>query len=181
VEKLDATPEETRAYDLAAQAIAQHVFAQAKAAEEGYRLLFLGAPRPIYYHYSMSAFEAAAKHLWALHILRPLDEKNGWAFHFVFDCEVSDSSVIAERYWQEGPTFAELLTTLINLFGDFGKEKWGFSTVRDVPFGNNSPIKPALESLTSLGYATKTESRYLWTELIAPIMRASTFWPDPTA
>jgi hypothetical protein len=174
---LDVTEEEARAYGLIAQAIAKHVFAQAAVPVEGDGSPFAEPPRPVYYHQSMSAFEAAAEHLWRLRILRPLDEKNGWAFHFVFDCEVSESDVVAERNRRKGPTFSELLATFVNLFGDFGGKKWEFSTERDVPFGKNSPIKPALEALASLGYATKTESGYLWTELIAPIMCASTFWP----
>jgi hypothetical protein len=174
-----ATEGEMRAYGLVAQAIAQHAFDQATAAQAHDRSVFPD-PRPIYYHQSMSAFEAAAEHLWRLRILRPLDEKSGWALHFVFDCEVNDSKIVAEHNRQEGPTFSELLATFVNLFGDFGKEKWGFSTERGMPFGNNSPIKPALEALASLGYLTTTENGYLWTDLIAPIMCASTFWPNPT-
>jgi hypothetical protein len=164
---------ELRAYGLVAEAVAQHAFAMATAAQQEYVGHFPGAPRPIYCHVSTSTFEAVAHDLWRLKILRPLDQKGHWAYHFVFDCEVRASSIVAERNWSDGPTFSELLVTFINLFGDYGTEYWGFSTKQNIPFGISSRIKPTLEALVPLGYLTETDEGYVWTELIAPVMRAS--------
>ena len=164
---------EVRAYGLIAQAIAKHAFAMAEDQnkEDGYR--FPNATRPIYCHLATSTFEAVARDLWRLGILRPLDQKGDWAFHFVFDCEISRSNILAERNWPHGPTLFELLVTFINLFGDFGTQYWGFSTKPNILFGTNSRITPTLEALVTLGYLEKTDGGYLWTELIAPIMYAS--------
>jgi hypothetical protein len=164
---------ELRAYGLVAQAIAQHAFASATQDQKHYVGQFPGAPRPIYDHVSMSTFEAVAHDLCRLRILRPLDQQRDWAFHFVFDCEVGASNIVAERNWSDGPTFTKLLLTFINLFGDFGTEYWGFSTKQNISFGNNSRIRPTLQALVPLGYLTETDEGYAWTELIAPVMRAS--------
>jgi hypothetical protein len=164
---------ELRAYGRVAQAIAQHAFASATQDQKRYVGQFPGAPRPIYYHVSMSTYEAVAHDLWRLRILRPLDQQGDWAFHFAFDCEVGASNIVAERNWSDGPTFSELLLTFINLFGEFGTEHWGFSTKKNISFGNNSRIRPTLEALVPPRYLTETDEGYAWTELIAPIMRAS--------
>jgi hypothetical protein len=172
------------AYGYVAKAIAQHAFAAAETEDKDCRAAFPDAPGPIYHHWSMSNFEAAAHDLWRLRILRPLDESNGWAFFFVFDCDVDESNLIAERNVSEGPTLFELLVTFINLFGDFGTEYWGFSTRQETRFGRNSRIKPTFDALAALGYLAKSEDGYTWTELIAPAMRASynsDDWPDPAA
>jgi len=142
---------------------------------------FADAPWPIYYHYSMSAFESVAHDLWRLGILRPLDQKGGWAFHFVFDCEIDESNDLAEQNWRQGPTFSELLVTFINLFGDFGGEYWGFSSKPIVPFGAGSRIATTLDALVLLGYLTKRDGGYVWTDRIAPVMLESyeaEFWSD---
>jgi hypothetical protein len=175
---------ELRAYGSVAQAVARHAFAMAEGENEDNRDAFPDAPRPIYYHWSTSTFEAVADNLWRLRILRPLDQKSYDAYHFVFDCEVSVSNVVAERNAPNGPTLFELLVTFVDLFGDFGTEYWGFSTKQGVAFGAGGRIEPTLEALASIGYLTRTEGGHVWTELIAPVMRASynfDDWPDPAA
>jgi hypothetical protein len=178
---------EVRAYGLVAQAIAQHAFASAETEQKLRPSQFSRFPEavlPIYCHYSDSTFEAVAHDLWRLGILRPLDQKGGWAFHFVFDCETTKSNIVAEQNWREGPTLFDLLKTFINLFGDYGAEYWRFSTKPGVPFGIDSQIAPTLEALAATGYLVKTNGGYVWTELIAPVMRASyefEYWADAIA
>jgi len=175
---------ELRAYGCVAQAIARHAFAMAESEDEENRHTFPDAPRPIYYHYSTSTYEAVAHDLWRLRILRPLDQQGDWAYHFVFDCEVGESYAVAERNAPNGPTLFELLVTFVDLFGDFGTEYWGFSTKQGVAFGAGGRIEPTLDALSSIGYLTRTEGGYVWTELVAPVMRASynsDDWPDPAA
>jgi hypothetical protein len=101
---------ELRAYGMVAQAIAQHAFAMAEAGKE-IESYFPEARGPVCYHYSMSIFEAVANDLWRLRILRPLDQKADWAFHFVFDCDVDQSNRVAERNWQSGPALFDVLVT----------------------------------------------------------------------
>jgi hypothetical protein len=175
---------ELRAYGSVAQAIARHAFAMAEREDRDNRHGNPDAPWPIYYHWSMSTFEAVAIDLWRLRILKPLDEDKNWACYFAFDCEISESNAVAERNAANGPALSELLVTFIDLFGDFGTEYWGFSTRQGVPFGAGGRIEPTLAALASLGYLSRTEGGYVWTELIAPVMRASygyRDWPDPEA
>ena len=173
---------EARAYGLIAQAIAQHAFAMAEAQTKHplsrFEDSFPEARRPIYDHYSDSTFEAVAHDLWRLGVFKPLDQQGGWAFHFAFDCDVSDANVVAERNCPNGPTLSELLVTFINLFGDYGTKYWGFSTKPRIAFGQNSRIEPALSALSSIGYLASTDDGYVWTELIAPVMRLSHMYED---
>jgi hypothetical protein len=176
---------EVRAYGLVAQAIAKHAFAWAEFEFERKRhhSQFPEATGPIFYHISMSTLEAVVRDLWRLGILRPLDQIGDWAFFFVFDCEVSESNLVAERNCSKGPTLFELLVTFVELFGEFGAEYWGFSAKPSVPFGIDSRILPTLDALSLLGYLEKTHNGYVWTEMIAPVMRESyefKHWPDAT-
>lgn len=167
------TDAERTAYGLVAKAIAQHAFATATATGKDYIGKFPEAQRPIYYHLSDSTFEAVAYDLWRLSIFRPLDQRRDWAYHFAFACDVSESDVVAVRNSVNGPTFFQLMVTFINLFGDYGPEYWGFSTKQNTPFGISSRIMPVLDAFVALGYLTRTEAGYVWTERIAPIMRES--------
>jgi hypothetical protein len=173
---------ELRAYGMVAQAIAQHAFAIAEAGKEN-ESYFPEARGPVYYHYSMSIFEAVANDLWRLRILRPLDQKADWAFHFVFDCDVDQSNRVAERNWQSGPALFDVLVTFINLFGEYGTN-WGFSAKPELVFGQNSRMAPTLDTLASIGLVTKLGNGFIWTEHIAPMMRASYHyedWPEPAS
>lgn len=172
---------ELQAYGRVAQALARHAYAMAVSEDEDYRKAFPDAPGPIYYHWSTSTFEAVAHDLWRLGILRPLDQRGAWAFHFVFDCPIDEANLVAERNAAAGPALAQLLTTFINLFADFGAQYWGFSTTPDVPFGLNARLTPTFDALASIGYLTKSEQGYTWTYLIAPIMRGSYFNEEWTA
>jgi hypothetical protein len=118
----------------------------------------------------MSTFEAVADDLWCLGILKSLDKHR---VHFAFACEVSEANVVAERNWQRGSSLFDLLVSLVNLFGDFGTEYWGFSSKPGVPFGANGRLASTLDALASIGYLRKTDSGYVWTELVAPVMQAS--------
>jgi hypothetical protein len=139
---LNESPQDVKAYGLLAQAIAQFVFwlAERDPSRELYRAGFPEVTPPIFYHVSTSNLEAAARDLWRLGILRPLDQKGNWAFHFAFECEVGESNAVAERNRQHGPRFPELLTTFIDNFGELGTKNWGFSTKRDAAFGADSRI-----------------------------------------
>jgi len=181
----DVSAAELRAYGLVAQAIAQHAFAWAEFEFERRRhhSQFPEVTEPIFYHVSMSTLEAVAHDLWRLGILRPLDQIGDWAFFFVFDCEVGESNLVAERNCSKGPTLFELLVTFVELFGEFGSN-WGFSSRPGLPFGIDSRILPTLDALSVLGYLQKTPGGYVWTELIVPVMRASNeyeYWSDPAA
>ena len=166
---------ELRTYGRVAQALAQHAFAMAEREDSEYRHAFPDALGPIYYHWSTSTFEAIAHDLWRLGIFKPLDQRGEWAYHFVFNCTINEANLVAERNAGAGPTLSELLVTFINLFADFGAQYWGFSTSPGIPFGQNTRLAPALEGLASLGYLSKSNQGYIWTELIAPVMRASYF------
>jgi hypothetical protein len=169
---------ELQVYGRVAQAIARHALAMAEAQDHEYRHAFPDAPGPIYYHWATSNFEAAAYDLWRLRILKPLDQEKNGANYFVFDCQVTDSNVVAERNALLGPTLFELLVTFINLFGEFGPEYWGFSTKPDVAFGRNRQIQPTLDTLAAAGYLAKTDEGYTWTRLIAPAMLESYMYKE---
>jgi len=164
---------ELKAYGLVAQAIASHAFAKANADP--------AVAGSIYFHDFMSAFEDAAHDLVRLGVLKPLDQKPGCAY-FVFNCEIDEASRMAERNWQIGPKFPELLVTFVNLFGEFGREYWGFSSKPNVTFGAGGRITKALDALASLGYLKKKDGGYVWTDRIVPVMLQSyeaEFWSSP--
>jgi len=160
---------EQLAYGQMAQALARH--AHYCAEHDGDH--FPGVSEPVYYHYSDSTFEGVADCLWRLNILRPLDQTGEWAYNFVLDCEPSDACRVAISNRKSGPPFGELLYTIVNLFGDYGTEYWGFSTQRGVPFGKDGRLAPMLDALVPLGYLEKSETGYVWTERIVPIMYAA--------
>lgn len=177
---------ELRAYCQLAQAIAWHVYEDAKVGDATHRNArpeFQSAPYPIYYNWSMSAFEAASLRLIQLDVLKPLTP-----VFFVFDCDVKDASAVAERGYKTGPSFDEILDTFVLLFGEYPRD-WGVSTERDVPkdyglipiehdpsFEVDPRIKPALDALESLGYATRTPKGFVWTDRIAPAMQRAYIW-----
>ena len=174
---------ELRAYGLVAKAIANHAFAMASPEQPGLRRNYPEAPPPIYFTHFTSAFEQAASDLSRLGIFRPLDQGRGNCC-FAFDCEIDESNNLAGQNWRRGPTFAELMITFINLFGEFGSEYWGFSSKPDIPFGAGSRIATTLDALASLGYLTKTAGGYVWTDRIEPIMLESyeaIFWSNASS
>jgi len=172
---------ELQAYGRVAQALARHVQAMAESEDKHNRHAFPNAPGPIYYHYSMSTFEAVASDLWRLGIMCPLDQHADWAFHFVLSCTTDEACAVAQQNAAAGPSLDQLLVTFINLFADFGTEYWGFSTKPDIPFGLKARLAPTFEALAAAGYLTKSEEGYTWTYLIGPAMRASYFEEDWTA
>lgn len=167
---------ERHAYGQMAQALAWHADGWAK----GWDFKFPGVSEPIYHHFSDLTFEGVADCLWKLKIFRALDERHGWAANFVIDCKLDDACPIAIANRELGPRFEKLLYTLIYLFGDYGKEYWGFSTHRGIPFGKDGRLAPVLEALVPVGYLDKSEAGYVWTERVAPIMYAAGYeaeWP----
>jgi hypothetical protein len=173
--RLAVNEAELRAYGLVAQAIVRHAFAKASSETNRDRGLyssrFPGAPQPIYFHEYVSTFESVADDLCRLGILKPVDQRQ--IAYFVFDCEVSEANIVAERSWEQGPSLFDLLVTFVNLFGEFGTEYWGFSSSRGVPFGANGRLASAFDALATVGYLGKTDDGYVWTGLIAPVMQAS--------
>lgn len=160
---------EQHAYGQMAQALAWHADGWAK----GWDFKFPGVSDPIYHHLSDSTFEGVADCLWKLKVFRALDARDGWAFHFVLNCELNDAYRVAIANREFGPSFGELLYTLIYLFGDYGTEYWGFSTQRGVPFGKDGRLTPLLDALVPLGYLENSEAGYIWTDRILPIMYAA--------
>ena len=160
--------------------MALHVFEHAKLGDDHYRTgmpEFRDVPAPIFHHMFMSVFEETASCLWRLGILRDVGSAAGRGFSFfVFGCNVEDAGAVAERNWSAGPAFDDLLDAFVNLFGDYGIDRWGFSTERHVPFNVDERIAPALDALAGLGYATKADKGYVWTDLIAPTMYRTYSW-----
>jgi hypothetical protein len=174
---------ELHAYCQMAQAMANFVFNQAKRQTERdeHRVArdprFAGVLQPIYFHDYMSVFENTADNLARLGILSEIDHRPYYAFR----CDVSDSSASAERNWRTGPSFEELLINFINLFGEFGTDYWGFSTSRNSPFGIDSRLSSTLDALASIGYLSKTDEGYVWTDLAASAMNKSYhYWQETT-
>lgn len=174
---------ELHAYCQMAQSTASFVFNQAKwQGERDPRKVeknprFADVSPPIYSHDGMSAFENVADNLVRLGILYEIDRGTCYAF----SCDVGDSSTLAERNWCTGPSFEELFINFINLFGEFGTEYWGFSMSRGAPFGTNSRLASTLDALASIGYLSKTNEGYVWTDLAAPaINRSYHYWQKTT-
>ncbi|CAN7753096.1 hypothetical protein LJR220_002419 [Bradyrhizobium sp. LjRoot220] len=168
---------EQNAYGQMAQALAWHADSWAR----GWDFKFPGVSEPIYHHLSDSTFEGVADCLWKLKIFKALDEKGNGASNFVLNCELNDAYRVAVASRETGPSFDELLYTLVYLFGDYGTEYWGFSTQRRVPFGKDGRLVPLLEALVPLGYLEKSEVGYVWTDRVEPIMYAAGYaerWSD---
>jgi len=167
---------ELNAYGQMAQALAHHADGWVKS----WDFKFPGTSEPVYHHLSDSTFEGVADCLWKLKIFRALDEQNGGAANFVFDCKLEDAFSIAIANCNAGPSFEELLYALIYLFGDYGTQYWGFSTRRGLAFGRDGRLTPVLDALVPLQYVRSSEAGYIWTERVAPIMREAGYeseWP----
>lgn len=162
------------AYGQMAQALAWHADGWAKS----WDFRFPGVSEPIYHHLSDSTFEGVADCLWKLKIFRALDEKCGWASHFILNCALNDAHQVGIVNREFGPPFDELLYTAINLFGDYGASYWGFSTQRGPAFGKDGRLAALLDALVPLGYLEKTEAGYVWTDRIVPIMYAAGYETD---
>ncbi len=156
---------EQHAYGLLAQALARHADSWAR----GWDFKWPKVSGPIYYHLSDSTFEGVAACLLELKIFRALDGGGG----FIIDCEPDDAYRVAINNRELGPPFEELLRTTIDLFGDYGTAYWGFATQRHIPFGAGARLSPLFEALVPLGYVNRSEAGFLWTEQVAPIMRAA--------
>ena len=89
------------------------------------------------------------------------DYRGEWAYHFVLDCEPNDACRVAISNRKSGPPFGELLYTIVNLFGDYGTEYWGFSTQRGVPFGKDGRLAPMLMVPSRSGDLEKSETGYV--------------------
>ena len=111
-----------------------------------------------------------------LQIMKPL---NDIASDCTFLCAPEDVRYIAERNWQKGQSFEDLLTTFIALFGEFGTDYWGFSTDRDLWFEPGAHLCTVLTVLAEIGYASEERGHYRWTKKIYPVMSAprTNFWP----
>ena len=167
---------ELNAYGQMALALASYADNSAKA----WDFKFPEISEPIYHHLSDSTFEGVADCLWKLKIFKALDEQNGGAANFIIDCKLDDAFSIAIANCDAGPSFEELLYTLVNLFSDYGTQYWGFSTRRGLAFGKDGRLTPVLEALALLQYVKNSEAGYIWTERIAPIMRRAGYeseWP----
>lgn len=142
-----------RAYEIADRDTPADVYAR-----------FPDAPRPIF-EYSLAPLSCL---LWSLGILRPLDQTaQGRAFHFAFDCSVRESDQVAERNWQNGPSFPRLLEIFICFFNEGDED---FSSLIYTPFGRNGRMTGVLDALAAIGYVEKTGGGYVWTDA-EPVMR----------
>jgi hypothetical protein len=172
------TDAEVRAYGEIARAIANQ--AHGMASDSEYRECFPDVTGPIYYHYSSSAFEETAWNLWRLKIFRPIGKiEYDWAFYFVFDCDLKDASSVAIQHWRSEPLLSSMIVNLINLFGDYGTDYWGFSTKPDTAFGANGRLESTLEALAAIGYLDKVPHGFVWTTLAATAMQITGYWPLP--
>lgn len=170
--------QELEAYGELAQAITRHVYDDAKISREKERPEFREIEGPIYYHWHMSPFESAAYNLLRLGILNDAGAPHGRPFvNFSFNCSVGDAGKIAKQNWISGPTFLELLSAFIGLYGYYDRDT-GFSIDRNEPFNVDNRIAPALDAIALLGYVTKAEKGYVWTELAAPAMYENYLWPN---
>ena len=172
-----------QAYCQMAQAMARFVFDMATwQTEVDFAKIagdpkFAGVQRPIFWHISTSIFENATDDLAKLAILSEVSRA-----HYTFCCDWNNSLVLAERNWQAGPSFEEILINFINLFGEYGP-LWGggFSTSRDTPFGINSRLAPAVDALAAIGYLSKADEGYVWNDVVASTMNKSYYcWDEIT-
>jgi hypothetical protein len=171
------------AYAQLAQAIARHLYAAAQRNDtrnRGGRPELCDAPSPLYYHCHMSTFERACDDLCRLRIMRDACANTGLrGTYYVFACDVADADTVAMNNCTQGPSFDELFSTFLSLFGDFGSDYWGLSTQRNVPFGAGGRLVPALDALAALGYLTNTSVGYVWTERATAAMHSAGYWQEP--
>lgn len=168
-----------RAYGEIAQALANYAHGMAES-DRSTRDAFPDAPGPVYYHYSDSTFEWTAESLWRLKIFRPIGDvdPSGWAYNFVFDCEVKEARDVAIRNWKSGPPLIRLIENFIYLFEDYGGGT-GFSAEPDKWFGANSELEPIFESLVAIGYLEESSAGFKWTPLVTRAMYSTGVWDLP--
>jgi hypothetical protein len=173
--------QELEAYGELAKAITRHIYDDALLSKAKTQFAELHEIEgPIYYCSPISSFETAVCNLLKLEVLSNIGALHGVQFaYFSLNCSVSNASTLAKQNWRTGPTFFELLSAFVGLYGYYHRET-GFSIDRTEPFQVDQRIKSALDAIAVLGYATKTEKGYVWTELVAPAMYENCHWPNYT-
>ena len=127
----------------------------------------------IFHHYFTSTFEGISEQLLRLTIFERI---NGNSSLFTFS--KSDYGSTAKENWTAGPSFAEILNTFIEYFGEYGTQRFGFDTDPDALFHPTGLLTRAIDALAELGYLEKIDTDYRWTEKIRPSMYASGYWPE---
>jgi hypothetical protein len=134
---------------------------------------------PYFFHDFMSLYEGAADLLCRLRILEPLDGERRVANFFKFTCALSDVASLAMRYANDGPSFEQLLTLLMELraffTGSFFKNPNLFSVNGRVIFGIRPEEIPTFEDLKRLGYVEATSTGYTASAALERLM-SSTGW-----
>jgi hypothetical protein len=122
----------------------------------------------------MSTLENVGDALESFNIMRPLDRMCS----AILREPKSDHELILAN-WSSGPQLNELLNVFIKLYGFYGTNESGFRISSNTAFNPNSPVVlNAMKTLTLLEYAKNTESGFVWTDKIKPIMIASGFWDE---
>lgn len=72
------------------------------------------------------------------------------------------------------PPIDDVLTAWILLCGS----QLGLASLRRLPFTPHDDIKPVMDALAALGYATPLGNGFIWTDRIGPAMQMSGLWDE---
>ena len=130
---------------------------------------------PYFYHLHMSEYEYIADYLWRLGILRPLDERNGWAAHFKLTCPPDGAAEISLTNSSKGPSFARFLAFYLDYrrhHGRLNKSKISaFYNADEIYFWLEIDEIPFFEMLSSIGYVRKEGEHFVATEKVMPLLK----------
>jgi hypothetical protein len=122
--------------------------------------------------------EICADLLWRLGILKPLDEENGWACCFTFECPPQEAYARAIDNAAKGPTFDHMVGGMFYFMNDhvFG----GSCRETGVEFSvlDSHEMVNLMNSFAALGLVETRGARYIWTEKITPFRRPDLFGFD---
>jgi len=170
------------AYGQIAEALTKHAYASAEedSWQDRWQTEYPDAAGPIYFHQFSSAFEWTAQSLWRLKIFKSArDGEPSVPAYSAFACAPAEAHRVAMTNWKSGPSLHELIENFLYLIGEYGAEYWGLSTDPNKPFGKGGRLEGALEALVGVGYLSKTEDGFVWTQLAADAMVKTGYWPDP--
>ncbi|WP_454813744.1 hypothetical protein [Labrys neptuniae] len=129
---------------------------------------------PYFYHISMSEYEYMADYLWRLGILRPLDERNGWAYHFKLTCPPDGAAEVALRNSSKGPSFARFLAFYLKYrrhHGRLNKPKISaFFSADEIYFWLEIDEIPLFELIAGVGHVTQADEHFIATEKVMPLL-----------
>lgn len=128
--------------------------------------------KPMYFHNFISTSEWIAQILSKLGILKEVPP----FCYFTFECSTEEAASVAERNWQIGPSFDEIISCYVYDFSDFGTQHYGLDFSSNAVFHPKNGMERLIPLLVPLGYAEALGQGFVWTPKIKQIEENVHIW-----